>query len=324
MSLAFETLRLGPLTLKNRIVLPPMQQYQGSAEGYATPYHVHHYARRARGGVGLIILESTAVAPEGRLMADDIGLFSDSHVGPLAEVAQAVAAEGVPALLQLSHGGRKSRPHAGGRLLAPSAVPYNQSYGTPEAMTDQDIASVITAFAEAARRAVAAGFAGVELHAAHGYLLHQFLSPLSNRREDAYGGSDENRRRLLTQIIAEVRAAIGPSHPVTIRVSASDYDPCGLTPESVAEALCALVPLGLDAVHVSAGGLLPIRPSDVSAGYQVGFAQTIRRAVTVPVIAVGMIRSREQVEAILADGRADLVAIGRPLLIYPDLERVLQ
>ncbi|SCZ10053.1 NADH:flavin oxidoreductase [Microvirga guangxiensis] len=323
MSLAFEPLPLGPITLKNRIVLPPMQQYQGSSEGYATQYHVQHYARRARGGVGLIIIESTAVSPEGRLMADDIGLFSDDHIAPLADIARAVSAEGVPALLQLSHGGRKSRPHGEGRLLAPSAIAYNESYGTPEMMAKQDIASLISAFVQAAHRSVMAGFAGVELHAAHGYLLHQFLSPLSNHRKDAYGGSAENRRRLLAEIITEVRAALGPSKLLTMRVSASDYDPRGLTPEHVANDLRVLAPLGLDAVHISSGGLLPIRPSDVSPGYQVGFAEIVRRAVAVPVIAVGMIRTREQIEAILAQGQADLVAIGRPLLIYPDLQRVL-
>ncbi len=323
MSLAFQPFSLGPLTLKNRIVLPPMQQYQGSSEGYATQYHVQHYARRARGGVGLIIIESTAVSADGRLMADDIGLFSDNHIAPLAEIARAVTIEGVPALIQLSHGGRKSRPYGEGRLLAPSAIPYDESYGTPEMMTKQEITSLISAFVQATRRSITAGFAGVELHAAHGYLLHQFLSPLSNYRNDAYGGSAENRRRLLADIITEVRAALGPSKLLTIRISASDYDSQGLTPEDVADALRELVPLGIDAVHVSSGGLLPIRPTHLGPGYQIGFAEIVRRAVTVPVIAVGMIRSREQVESILAQGQADLVAIGRPLLIYPDLQRVL-
>ena len=323
MSLAFSPIHIGRLHLKNRIVLPPMQQYQGSAEGFATAYHVQHYARRARGGVGLVIVESTAVAPEGRLMVDDIGLFSEAHVAPLAMLAAAVKAEGVPTLLQLCHGGRKSVPHQGGRLLAPSAIAYDDVYGMPEPMNDADIAAVIAGFALAAKRALSAGFDGVELHAAHGYLLHQFLSPLSNRREDAYGGSAANRLRLLAEIVQAVRATIGPERPVTMRVSASDHADGGLDPESVAAALAVLVPLGLDAVHVSSGGLLPTPPRDIGPGYQVAYAKAIRAAIDVPVIAVGNIRSRRQVDDILSGGAADLVAIGRPLLIYPDLARVL-
>jgi NADPH2 dehydrogenase len=323
MSLAFSPVSIGSLRLKNRIVLPPMQQYQGSAEGFAGAYHRDHYARRARGGVGLVIVESTAVAPEGRLMIDDVGLFSEAHVAPLAAVASAVKAAGAPVFVQLCHGGRKAVPHRGGRLLAPSAVAYDDVYGMPEAMSLADIAAAAEAFAMAAKRAVAAGFDGIELHAAHGYLLHQFLSPLSNHREDAYGGGPEGRLRFLAGVICSVRAAVGMSLPLTIRVSASDHAPGGLEPESVAAALRALVPLGLDAIHVSSGGLTPMPPSETGPGYQVRYAEVIRRAVAVPVIAVGQIRTREQVEDILAQGRADLVAIGRPLLIYPDLSRVL-
>lgn len=323
MSLAFSPFSIGRLRLANRIVLPPMQQYQGSAEGFATAYHAHHYARRARGGVGLVIVESTAVAPEGRLMADDVGLFSEAHVAPLAAVAAAVRQAAVPVLVQLCHGGRKAVPHRGGRLLAPSPLSYSDRYGLPEAMSPADIAAVTGAFATAARRALAAGFDGIELHAAHGYLLHQFLSPLSNHRSDAYGGDAPRRRRLLAEVITAVRAAVGPATPVTMRVSADDHAPGGLTPGQVALALRALVPLGLDAVHVSSGGLLPTLPQDAASGCRLRSAGVIRRATGAPVIAVGGIRTRRQVEEILRDGLADLVAIGRPLLIYPDLDRVL-
>ncbi|CAH1662888.1 oxidoreductase [Chelatococcus asaccharovorans] len=323
MSLASTPFTIGGLTLKNRIVMPPMQQYQGTAEAFATDYHVHHYARRARGGVGLVIIESTAVAPEGRLMADDIGLFSDAHMAPVAAIAAAVKAEGVPIIIQLSHGGRKSRPHPGSRLIAPSAIPHDDDYGMPEAMSLDDITRVVMAFATAARRALAAGFDGLELHAAHGYLLHQFLSPLSNRRTDAYGGDLEGRSRIIADVIRAVREAVGRDVPVTIRVSASDYQPGGLTADRVAEALERLVPLGLDAVHVSSGGLSPEPPPNAGPGYQVGFARTIRERIKVPVIAVGNIRTKAQVEDILGEGHADLVAIGRPLLVHPDLGRVL-
>jgi len=323
MSIIFSPASIGNLRLNNRIVLPPMQQYQGSAEGFATAYHALHYARRARGGVGLVIVESTAVAPEGRLMADDVGLFSEAHVAPLAAVAAAVKAEGVPILVQLSHGGRKSRPHGGGRLLAPSAIAYDADYGLPAAMGLDEVAVAGAAFAQAAARALAAGFDGVELHAAHGYLLHQFLSPLSNRREDGYGGSAANRLRFLAEVIQAVRAVVGPDRPVTMRVSASDHAEGGLEAEMVATALRELVPLGLDAVHVSSGGLLPMPPRETGPGYQIRYAEIIRAAIDVPVIAVGNIRSRQQVEDILTKGAADLVAIGRPLLIYPDLARIL-
>ncbi|CAH1652629.1 MULTISPECIES: tRNA-dihydrouridine synthase [unclassified Chelatococcus] len=323
MSLASTPFAIGGLTLKNRIVMPPMQQYQGTAEAFATAYHVHHYARRARGGVGLVIIESTAVAPEGRLMADDIGLFSEAHVAPVAAIAAAVKAEGVPIFMQLSHGGRKSRPHPGSRLIAPSAIPHDDDYGMPEAMSLDDITCVVMAFAKAARRALSAGFNGLELHAAHGYLLHQFLSPLSNTRGDAYGGDLEGRSRIVADVIRAVREAVGRDVPVTIRVSASDYQEGGLTAEMIAEALTVLIPLGLDAVHVSSGGLSPEPPPNTGPGYQLGFARTIRERIEVPVIAVGNIRTAVQVEDILREGHADLVAIGRPLLVHPDLGRVL-
>ena len=322
MSLIFTPTTLGRLTLANRIVMPPMQQYQGTPEGFATPYHVQHYARRARGGVGLVIVESTAVAPEGRLMEDDVGLFSDAHADALAPVAAAVHAEGAPVLVQLCHGGRKGVPHRGGPLLAPSALPHSD-YGMPEPMDATDIASVVAAFAEGAERAIGAGFDGVELHAAHGYLLHQFLSPLSNTRTDDYGGSPQNRARLLAEIVAAVRARIGPEPVVTVRVSASDHAEGGLTADAVAESLAAIVPLGLDAVHVSAGGLLPGAKVVTAADDQIELAAIVRQRLGIPVIAVGRVRSLEAAEAIVARGAADLVAIGRPLLVYPDLSRAL-
>ena len=322
MSIVHTPARIGNLTLKNRIVMPPMQQYQGTPEGYATPYHAQHYARRARGGVGLVIVESTAVAPEGRLMAAEVGIVSDAPAAALAPVAAAVRAEGAPVFIQLCHGGRKAVPHGGGRLLAPSALPH-AGYPVPEAMSEADIAAVVAAFADAAGRAIAAGFDGIELHAAHGYLLHQFLSPLSNHRQDCYGGTEDNRRRLPAEVIAAVRSRIGGTAPVTMRVSASDHAEGGLTPETVAEALASLVPLGLDGVHVSAGGLVPGAAVVTAADDQIAHAATIRAALSVPVIAVGRVRSLMAAEQIIEQGMADLVAIGRPLLVYPDLSRAL-
>lgn len=322
MSLAFSPGRIGNLALANRIVMPPMQRYEGTAEGYATDYHVNHYARRARGGVGLVILESTAISPEGRLMGDDIGIFTDAHGEALARVAAAVRAEGVPAMVQLSHGGRKSRPQGGGRLLAPSAIAYDGRYGVPQAMSAGDIDKVVHDFAAAARRAVAAGFAGVELHAAHGYLLHQFLSPLSNRRDDDYGGDEVRRAALPARVIRAVRAAIGDDPVVTMRVSASDDAEDGLTPAAVASMLARLEE-GLDAVHVSSGGLVPADRQTSDPVKSLDCAATVRAALSVPVIAVGGVRSLGEIEALLAAGKADFVAVGRPLLIYPDLSRSL-
>lgn len=323
MSLAFSPGRIGSLALANRIVMPPMQRYEGTSEGYATDYHVNHYARRARGGVGLVILESTAVSPEGRLMADDIGIFTDAHGAALARVAAAVRAEGVPAMVQLSHGGRKSRPQGGGRLLAPSAIAYDGHYGMPEAMSAHDIDKAVDDFAAAAGRAVAAGFAGVELHAAHGYLLHQLLSPLSNRRDDDYGGDAIRRAALPARVIRAVRAAVGGNAAVTMRVSASDDAEGGLTPATVAPLLARLVEEGLDAVHVSSGGLVPADRQAGQRAASLDCAATLRAALSVPVIAVGGVRSLGEIEELLAAGKADFVAVGRPLLIYPDLSRSL-
>lgn len=323
MSLAFSEFRLGSLLLKNRVVMAPMQQYQGTAEGYATAYHEQHYARRARGGVGLVMVESTAVAPEGRLLRDDIGIFSDAHAEPLRRVAAAVHVEGVPIILQLSHGGRKSTPPAGFERIAPSPIAYDDTYGVPREMSPADIAAAVDAFAAAAACSRAIGYDGIEIHAAHGFLIHQFLSPLSNTRTDAYGGSAAARQRFLAEIVEAVRGAVGTDYPVAVRVSASDYAEGGLTPDDVGRMLRDIAPLGIDAVDVSSGGLLPGVPPNIGPGYQVPFAQIIKTYVDVPVIAVGLIRSGAMVEEILSERRADLVAIGRPLLIYPDLNRTI-
>lgn len=318
MSLAFTSFALGPLVLKNRLVMAPMQQYRGTPEGFATAYHEFHYGRCAEGGVGLVIVESTAVSPEGRLFKDDIGIFSDAHVAPLARTVDAVHAHGTPIFLQLSHGGRKSKSFGGVPPIAPSALAFDETYGVPREMSAGDIARVVADFATAAGRARRAGFDGVELHAAHGYLLHQFLSPLSNLRSDDHGGSLSGRVRIVGEVLAAVRAEVGSSYPITMRISASDYVGGGLTPEIVADALSLLPPFGLDAVHVSSGGLLPVRPESVHPGYQLGYAREIRQRLSLPVIAVGGLHRRSLIEEVLATGQADLVAIGRPILERPD------
>jgi NADPH2 dehydrogenase len=263
-------------------------------------------------------VESTAVSANGRLFKDDIGLYSDAHVAPMRRVADAVHAHGVPLIVQLSHGGRKSNPPAGAELLGPSPLPFDDGSEVPRAMDATDIARAVDEFASAARRAMAAGFDGVELHAAHGYLLHQFLSPLSNLRTDAYGATAEGRLRLTAEVLRAVREVVGSSSTVTLRVSASDYVEGGLTPSSIAAAVRSLTPLGLDGVHVSSGGLLPLAPESSHPGYQVAWAGAIKREVSVPVIAVGGLHRRSLIEEVLQQGHADLIAIGRPILERPD------
>jgi NADPH2 dehydrogenase len=309
---------IGNVTLKNRIVMAPMQQRQGTKEGYATDYHVRHYSERAKYKVGMVMIESTAIAENGRLFVDDIGIFTNDHTEPLRKVVNAIHSYETPVFVQLCHGGRKSSPEKGEKLLAPSSLAFDDTYGNPVEMTIDELQEVRRNFVEAAKRSIEAGFDGIELHAAHGYLLHQFLSPLSNRREDQYGGSLENRVRFLIEVLQSVRQVVEVDYPIQIRVSASDYQEGGLDPDEVGRALAMIEPYGLDAVHVSSGGLLPIRPSHVYSGYQVPFAETIKKYVSVPIIAVGLIHSQDLAEQIIQNNKADCIAIGRPLLEQPD------
>jgi NADPH2 dehydrogenase len=324
MTFMFSPTKIGTLTLKNRIIMAPMQQRQGTEDGYATDYHIHHYGERARGGVGAVIIESTTVSENGRLFPDDIGIFADQHIPPLKKVVEACHKYDTPVIIQLCHGGRKSHPEENRKLWAPSTIAFDDFYGEPKEMTIEDIRQVIQAFQDAAKRSLEAGFDGIELHAAHGYLLHQFLSPLSNQRTDEYGGSLGNRLRLIREVLTAVRKVVGGKFPVQIRVSATDYFEGGLQPDEVGEAISRLIPLGLDAVHVSSGGLLPVQPPEVYPGYQVPYAESIKGFVSIPVIAVGLIHSADLAENILKQGKADLIAIGRPLLEEPDFVRKWQ
>jgi NADPH2 dehydrogenase len=318
MSLLFSPTSLGSLSLRNRVVMSPMQQYRGDAHGRATPFHVHHYARPARGGVGLVIVESTTVAREGRLFPDDIGIFDDGHVEPLRTVVDAVHAEGAAIGIQLVHGGRKAQPPSGSRLLAPSAIAFEEELGVPNEATEDDIGLIVRQFADGARRAVEAGFDAIEIHAAHGYLIHQFLSPLTNKRQNSYGGSFEKRGKLLRDIFTVVRNVVGKDYPLLVRVSATDFANGGLTPIEVANHLKPLIPLGLAAVDVSSGGLIQRASFDNGPEFQVPFAAEIRQALGIPAIAVGLIRNAERAEAILQSKQADFIAFGRPLLERPD------
>jgi NADPH2 dehydrogenase len=302
------------MKLKNRIVMPPMCMYQ-ARDGMANDWHLIHYGSRAIGGTGLIILEATGVTPGGRITDYDIGLWADAQIEPLRRIVDAIHAEGAKAAIQLIHAGRKSSV-SGLKPLGPSPVAFNQLYPEPEAISKQGIAEIVDAFAAAARRAVKAGFDGVELHAAHGYLMHEFMSPAINARDDEYGGSREGRTLFLREIISAVRSSMGPEAALWARVSAHDYVDGGLTPGEVGEMVQSVAPLGLDAIHVSSGGGLPVKP-DEFPGYQVTMAETVRRITGLPTMAVGKITSPELAEEILKNGRADLVAIGRELLGNP-------
>lgn len=310
----FEPFRLKNMELKNRIVLPPMCMYQATQDGFSTLFHICHYATRALGGAGLIIVESTGVTPEGRITDRDLGLWNDSQTDGLKRIVDACHKYGAKIALQINHAGRKSKS-AAGPCLAPSALRFSGDCRVPAEMTENDIKRVTAAFVRAAHRADEAGFDALEIHGAHGYLLHEFLSPLTNRRTDSYGGSLRNRVRFLREVLNGVRGSWPDEKPLWLRVSACDYDDRGIDGPMMVRIVDEIRPL-VDLVHVSSGGLLPAKVKDYP-GYQVSLAEQIRKECGVPTIAVGLITNEEMAEEILQDGRADLVALGRELLRNP-------
>lgn len=331
----FAPFTLRGTTFAHRVWMAPMCQYSaapdGPQAGAPTDWHVQHYGARAAGGAALVIVEATAVVPEGRITPFDLGLWDDAQVGAHAHVVEVMHAQGAKAGVQLAHAGRKAStdaPWRGGRPLGPdaggwevvgaSAVPFADGHPTPRPLTTDDLADVVEAFAAAARRAVAAGYDVVEVHAAHGYLLHQFCSPDSNVRDDAYGGPFEHRTRLVREVTAAVRAAVPDDMPVLVRVSATDWvEPAGWTADDTVRLARDLAPLGVDMVHVSTGGNLPHAQIPAGPGYQVPFAARVRAEAGVPTIAVGAITDPQLAEQVVADGSADAVALARPLLVDP-------
>jgi NADPH2 dehydrogenase len=280
-----------------------------------TDFHLAHYGARALGGVGLIIVEATGVSPEGRISAKDLGLWSDEQVAGMKRLVDHCHALGSKVAVQLGHAGRKCEV-VGIEHLAPSAIDFNPAeYPLAREMTQADIDKVIEDFTAAAGRAAAAGFDGIEIHAAHGYLIHEFLSPLSNERTDAYNGSTEARSKLLGEILAGVKSVWPRERPIWMRISATDHSAGGLDLDETVR-IVDLVKDELDAVHVSTGGLITV-PIHLYHGYQVKYAETIRASSGLPVIAVGLIDSFELVQSILEDERADFVALGRALLRNP-------
>ena len=326
----FTPLTQRSLTFRNRIVMAPMCQYS-AVEGRATDWHLAHLGARAAGGAGAIIAEATAVAPEGRISPDDLGLWDDGQVEPLRRVFAFIAAQGCAPGIQLAHAGRKAStlpPWRGGRpvgdadggwdgIVAPSALPFAAGHATPHELDEAGIAGVIAAFAAAARRAHAADARLVEVHAAHGYLLHQFLSPLTNTRRDRWGGSFENRTRLVREVTAAVRAAWPDDLPLWVRISATDWVEGGWNDDEAVALARLLAGLGCDLVDVSTGGAVPDAVVPVAPGFQVRFAEKIRREAGVPTGAVGLITEPGQADAVVREGRADVVLLGRVLLREP-------
>ncbi|HHM7622086.1 TPA: NADH:flavin oxidoreductase/NADH oxidase [Pseudomonas aeruginosa] len=330
MSLLFEPLSLRQITLPNRIAVSPMCQYSAQ-EGLANDWHLVHLGSRAVGGAGLVIVEATAVLPEGRITADDLGIWSDAHVEPLHRITRFIESQGAVAGVQLAHAGRKAstwRPWLGkhGSVpisdggwipVAPSAIPFDPQHTTPEALSEAQIESLVQAFVRAAERSLAAGFKVAEVHAAHGYLLHQFLSPLSNQRRDQYGGCFENRIRLLLQVTAAVRKAWPQELPLFVRLSATDWVEDGWNPDETVELARHLKDLGVDLIDVSSGGTAANAEIPVGPGYQTEFAERVKKEAGIASGTVGMITEPVQAEHILRTGQADLILLARELLRDP-------
>jgi 2,4-dienoyl-CoA reductase-like NADH-dependent reductase (Old Yellow Enzyme family) len=326
----FDPLAIRDITFANRVFVSPMCEYS-STDGYASDWHFVHLGSRAVGGAGLVLTEATAVLPEGRISPQDLGIWIDDHIEPLARVVQFIHEQGSVAGMQLAHAGRKASTYApwaghgtvpeseGGwsNVVAPSALRFSDGYPMPRALSIDEIKNVVSAFAAGARRACEAGFRVIEIHAAHGYLIHEFLSPLSNRRTDAYGGSFENRTRILREIVAVVRGSWPERAPLFVRISATDWIDGGWDIEQSVELARQLKELGADLIDCSSGGNVPDAEIPVGPGYQTPFAEQIRREANILTGAVGMITSPVQAEHILVTGQADAVMIARELLRDP-------
>jgi 2,4-dienoyl-CoA reductase-like NADH-dependent reductase (Old Yellow Enzyme family) len=328
MSRLFTPLSLREVTFPNRAWVSPMCQYS-SDQGRPTDWHLVHLGSLARGGAGLVFTEATAVAPEGRISPQDAGIWTDEQAADYARITAFIHSQGAMAGVQLAHAGRKASTYApwrghgsvpeadgGWPAVGPSAVAFGR-YATPDELAVEDIPGLLQAWAAAAHRAVTAGFDVIEVHAAHGYLLHEFLSPLSNLRTDAYGGDLAGRSRLLLEVVDAVRAAIPGRVPLFVRLSATDWMPGGLTVEETAEVAELLAPRGVDLIDVSSGGNHPDQQIAIGPGYQVPFARAIRERSGLPVAAVGLITEPGQAEKILAEESADAVLLARALLREP-------
>ncbi|MFD2345569.1 oxidoreductase [Sinorhizobium terangae] len=327
----FSPFKIGPLELRNRVVVAPMCQFS-AVDGEMNDWHLIHLGSLTLSGAAVVTIEATAVSPEGRISYRDLGLYSDECQIAIGRVLASLRRwSDTPIAIQLGHAGRKAStdvpwkgglqiaPHQanGWKTLAPSAVPFRKSYDPPDALDRAGLDRIRAAFADATRRAASIGLDAIQIHGAHGYLLHQFLSPLSNLRTDEYGGSLENRLRFPLEVFEAVRDAFPPEKPVTVRVSATDWAEGGWDVDQTIEFCKELEARGCSAIHVSSGGLSNHQQIAVGPSYQVPFARAIKQAVRIPVIAVGLITDFEQAEAILTTGDADLIAIARAILYDP-------
>ncbi len=326
----FDPLSIRDVTFSNRVFVSPMCQYS-SADGHPGDWHFVHLGSRAVGGAALVIFESTAVLPEGRINFHDLGLWSDDHIPSLARIVRFIHQQGSVAGIQLSHAGRKASTHRpweglsalpeseGGwtNVVGPSDVPFAENYVHPHALSNDGIQDIIAAFGESARRAIDAGFRVIEIHAAHGYLIHQFLSPLSNQRTDSYGGSLENRTRLAREIVTAVRSRMPDGLPLFMRISATDWTEGGWDIQQSVELARMVKPLGVDLIDCSSAGNVATAKIPVGPGYQTTFAEQIRREAGIFTGAVGMITAPAQAEHVIATGQADVVLLARELLRDP-------
>ena len=326
----FEPLALRGVTLRNRIGVSPMCEYS-SDDGFTNDWHFVHLGSRAVGGAGLVFTEAAAVAPEGRISPQDLGIYKDEHVPGLRKIVDFIHAHGAAAGMQLAHAGFKAstyRPWSGDGPVAPdeggwsqvvssSAQAFTDGWIVPHALSKDEIAAVRESFVAAAKRALSAGFDVLEIHAAHGYLLHEFLSPLVNHRTDEYGGSFENRTRMLREVVQSVRAAMPDALPLFVRISASDWVEGGWTVDDSVHLARELKTLGVDVVDCSSGGIVPHAKIEAGPGYQVPFSRAVRNGAGVATAAVGMITDAKQAASIVQDGDADMVLLARELLRQP-------
>lgn len=311
---SLNSININGLELKNKIVMPPMCMYASDNNGHVKDFHEVHYISRSLGGVGLIIVEATAVVSNGRISNRDLGIWDDSHIEGLKSLVSKSKLYGTKMAIQLAHAGRKSDSEDE-YIVGPSAIKHSDNYEMPRELSKENISEVILAFKNAARRANEAGFDAIEIHGAHGYLVHEFLSPISNRRTDEYGGTVENRVRFLKEILHSVKEVWPSEKPILLRVSADDYIDGGIDKHEIVK-IINLVKEDIDIVHVSSGGIKDTK-INLFPGYQVDHAQTIKKECNIPVIAVGLIKEFDHVEEILCNNRADLVALGRELLRNP-------
>lgn len=325
----FQPLKIKEITFRNRIAVSPMCQYS-SIDGFSNDWHLVHLGSRAVGGAALVISEATAVSPEGRISPEDLGIWSDEHVPGLRRITDFIHSEGSVAGIQLAHAGRKASTNApwkerqrlteengGWKTFAPSAVAFSETYPDPKELSLEEIEKVVLHFKNAAKRSVRAGFKVVEIHAAHGYLIHEFLSPLSNFRNDTYGGSFENRIKILLEIIEAVKKVWPSGYPLFVRISATDWTEGGWAIDDSVKLASILLEAGVDLIDCSTGGNVAHARIPVAPGYQVRFAEAIKSETNILTAAVGLINTAIQAEEIISSGKADMVFLAREMLRDP-------